>query len=69
MKVKHHKELDSVEESFKDTIELINTEKEKITGTLHDAVEREHKKMEQMHAGDLEQKEKMFESNLQSLKV
>lgn len=47
--------------SFKDIIELVNTEKEKIMGSLYDAVEREQRKMEQMHSVDLDQKEKMFE--------
>ena len=54
MKMKHQKELDSVEMSFKDTIELVNTEKEKIMGSLHEAVEREQRKMEQMHSIDLD---------------
>jgi hypothetical protein len=69
MKEKQHKELEGVEQSYKETVELLNGEKDKIMGTLHEAVEREHDKMEQLHAADLEQKEKMFEQNLEAIKT
>lgn len=41
LKEKHQKELESVEQSYKETIDLIGSEKEKILGSLHQAIERE----------------------------
>lgn len=57
-----------MEQSYKETIDLIGSEKEKILGSLHEAIERERQKLEQLHTADLEQKERIFEQNLQSLK-
>ena len=68
MKEKNQKELDSVEQSYKETIDLIGAEKEKIVSSVQDAIDRERAKMEQMHTVDLEQKEKLFEQNLSQLK-
>jgi flavin-binding protein dodecin len=64
MKEQHAKEIESVEQSHKETIDLVGGEKEKITRSVNDTVERERKKMEQMHAADLEHKERIFEQNL-----
>lgn len=57
-----------MEQGYNETIELIESEKEKILGSLHQAIERERQKMEQMHESDLEQKEHIFKENLQGLK-
>ena len=61
LKERQQKELDQVEQSYKETMDLIGSEKEKILGSLHDVIERERSKMEQMHSAELDQKERMFE--------
>lgn len=68
LKEKHQKELDSVEQSYRETIDLLGGEKEKILGSIHESIERERQKNDQMHISDLEQKERIFEQNLQGLK-
>ena len=60
LKDKQQAELDMVESGHKETLDLLNKEKDKIMGTLHEAVEREHKKMEELHKADLDQKERLY---------
>ena len=38
-------------------------------GTLHEAVEREHNKMEQLHRADLDAKDRLHQENLQALQT
>ena len=40
-------------------MELLSKEKDKIMGTLHEAVEKEHTKMEQLHKADLDAKDNL----------
>ena len=53
-----------MEQSQRGTLEMLGQEKDKIMGTLHDAVERERSKMEQLHRADLEAKDKLHQENL-----
>lgn len=48
---------------------MLGKEKDKIMGTLHEAVEREHLKMEQLHKADLDAKDRLHQENLYSLKA
>ena len=41
LREKHQKELDSVEQSYRETIDLLGGEKEKILGSIHESIERE----------------------------
>ena len=42
-------------------MDLVGSEKEKIMKSVNETIEKEKKKMEQMHAADLEHKERVFE--------
>lgn len=58
MKEKNIKDLESIEESQKLTLDLLTQEKEKTMETLSEAISREKQKMEVLHQADLESKER-----------
>lgn len=49
LKEKESEELTRVENGHKETLEMLNKEKDKIMGSLQEALEKENSKMEQMH--------------------
>ena len=67
--MKESEELSRVESGHKETLEMLNKEKDKIMGTLQESLEKENTKMESMHQGDLSNKEKIYKENVESLKV
>lgn len=58
LKEKNAKDLESIEESQKLTLDLLLQEKEKTMETLQEAIAREKQKMEVLHQADLESKER-----------
>ena len=58
-----------VENGHRDTLEMLNVEKDKIMGTLQVTLQKECDKMEQLHKSDLENKEKTHTENTQTIKV
>ena len=46
LKEKQDEELSRVENGHKETLEMLNKEKDKITGTLQESLEKENTKME-----------------------
>ena len=69
LKEKQSDELSRVENGHRDTLEMLNKEKDKIMGTLGETLEKENTKMEQMHQGDLTHKERISKENTEGLKV
>ncbi len=53
LKEKNRKDLVSIEESQKLTLDLLNSEKEKTMETLNEAIAREKNKMDTLHQADL----------------
>ena len=49
LKEKQAEELSRVENGHKETLEMLNKEKDKIMGSLQEALDKESSKMEQMH--------------------
>ena len=48
---------------------MLSKEKDKITGTLYETLDKEHNKMDQLHKQDLINRDKQHAENLASLKV
>lgn len=48
---------------------MLNGEKDKITGSLQDTLDKESQKMEKLHETDLTNKEKVHSENLESIKA
>ena len=48
---------------------MLSKEKDKITGSLQETLEKETKKMDQLHQTDLENKEKVHNEGLATIKT
>ena len=64
LKEQQTQELTRVENGHRDTLEMLGKEKESITGSLQEALNKESTKMDQLHQTDLANKEKVHEENL-----
>lgn len=65
MKEKNIKDLQSIEDSQKLTLDLLLQEKEKTLETLQEAIAREKQKMEVLHQADLESKERQHQNQVE----
>ena len=58
-----------MEKGHRETLDMLSKEKDKITGSLQESLQKESVKMEQLHQQDLANKDKIHEENGASLKV
>ena len=59
LKEQHQGELSRVEDGHRQTLDMLNQEKDKVSGTLQETLLKETQKMDQLHKEDLANKEKL----------